>query len=129
MPSGKVLEAWDLNSLPYLASAFFTPPPEALVSSGVSLYAGADYWLVVSPGASDTDVNWAAALGASPYAAGSIAQMLGTGDTWTLHQSSARSAFDVVGVPVPEPASEGLSFIGVCWLQAVCFLGIPNKRR
>ena len=79
---GSTIENWSLNNLPTLGSSFY---PQHLSSNGNTLLiGGVTYWLVATPGASDT---WGA---------------------WNMVNNTTSPAFAVYGMPLqsqntPEP--------------------------
>lgn len=120
-----------ITNLPLTSSNIFlgtilisSPPlPGRLVNlipgTPVSLVAGGQYWLVLSPTASDTDAAWGFSVfpNANPAAISSDG-----GQTFALLLNVA-SAFRINAAPVPEPSI--LALLGA----GVIAIGVRNFRR
>jgi len=120
---GGVLASWSLSGMPPLGAccAVETVTP----SSAILLGSGIRYWLVASPGASDTGLSWAW------NNTGSTGVSLQTNNlgNWSQNPLSTLSAFDVQGDPTPEPASIVLYSIGILAIGGLRMLKARGKRR
>jgi hypothetical protein len=95
---GAVLASATITGLPGLTCCAV----DTIDVSGVSISAGFEYWVVVTPNNIDTDDIWNTGA-ATPFVFGNEVQS-SSGGAWTS-QSSPQNAFDVIGSPTPEPAS------------------------
>ncbi len=86
--------------------------------SAVYLLSGTQYWLVAAAGAPDTTLNWRATTSST----GLIAFNTGSG---FFTQTTNQAAFDVLGGPVPEPATAFLTAGGL----ALILFGFRRRRR
>jgi hypothetical protein len=103
-----------------LASATITGLPgftccsvETITVSGVSISAGTEYWVVVTPNNVDTDDLWNTGA-AIPFVFGNEIQS-SSGGAWTP-QGGPQNAFDVMGTATPEPAGLALGAGGFALL-------------
>ena len=104
------LGSWPVSGQPSFGISSSTPITTISGITGISLDAGGSYFLEVSPGNSDTLDAWN--LNTSGY----TTLIALNGAPFTSAATSA--AFDIIGDPVPEPASLALiagSVSGVFW--------------
>jgi hypothetical protein len=121
---GASIASWNISSLP---SSFTGTTLDSIFVSGVSVTAGAQYWLVVSPtnnigNTSDTDDFW----DTNSNPAGVFGnEQINNGGSWVSLAPYDLAAFDVLGTPVPEPASASLAIAGF----ALVAIGCAKARR
>jgi hypothetical protein len=108
---GAVLASATITGLPGLTCCAV----ETINVSGVSISAGTEYWVVVTPNNVDTDDIWNTGAGV-PFVFGNEIQA-SSGGAWTP-QSSPQNAFDVIGTATPEPAGLALGAGGFALLAA-----------
>jgi hypothetical protein len=103
VPSNVVLRSWTLTGLPAFGS---TNNTVETVNASLFLPAG-QYWIVAQPTGSNTSADWNMA-----YVVGNEAQSP-DGINWHSLSGSGQGAFDVLGSPVPEPATAFLGVVGL----------------
>jgi hypothetical protein len=86
------------------------PPLVGISVTHPLLMAGTNYWLVVAPGATDTNADWNQT---TQDVRGTLAQSTDGGATWSSFGSEPLGAFEVFGDPVavPEPSTLVMSSI------------------
>lgn len=100
------IESWTLNDLQ--SFDFCCTAESVTATTPVILQAGTQYWIVASPGASDTDAVWT-----DTNSEGLIADQDGPNHPFSRGSSSVESAFEVDGNPTPEPAAFLLAAAGI----------------
>lgn len=121
---GAAIASWNISNLPASASGTGL---DTISVSGASVVAGTQYWLIVSPtnnngNASDTDDIWA--TNSNPMGVFGNEE-INNGSGWISLAPYDLAAFDVLGSPVPEPASATLAISGLALLAA----GLAKARR
>ena len=110
---GAVLASATITGLPGLTCCAV----DTITVSGVSISAGTEYWVVVTPNNVDTDDIWNTGA-ATPFVFGNEIQS-SSGGAWTP-QGSPQNAFDVIGTSAaPEPAGLALEAGGFALLAVL----------
>ena len=118
---GTSIASWSISNLP---SSSTGTTLDSISASGVSVTAGAQYWLVVSPtnnngNTSDTDDFWD--TNSNPTGVFGNEE-INNGSGWASLAPYDLAAFDVLGTPltspVPEPASASLAIAGFALIAA-----------
>ena len=110
-PGSSVFESWA-----FVAPPVASPAITNLASIGsVELLAGTQYWLIVAPGASNTNGGWNLGGDGSVYS--TSAYTVDGGTSWTVG-STSEMAFDVQGSSStsPEPSTFALLLLPLAWL-------------
>lgn len=122
---GSILASWSLTNLPTFGTLY--APESILVTNGLTLNANVRYWLIISPGASDTWAAWnrnaTDAGGVDAFSLGGTG--FGLGDASETYGNPALAAFAITGLPVvtelPEPKSAVIFLL--------CAIGIYARYR
>jgi hypothetical protein len=115
---GGILASWNLT-LPSSMLCIIVPDPgscplqSVTPSSPLFLSSGTQYWLVASPTASDTNVDWFLNSTNSTNLS-----KHNSGSGW-VENSGLVGAFDIQGNPAPEPASLSLFMFGFTCLGVI----------
>ena len=115
---GTMLGSWSVSNQPSFGSTDSTLATIAGIS-GIDLSAGAEYFLVVAPGASDTWDTW----NQSTVSTGDLLYSTDGGATWgTNGPGQPLGAFDIIGSAangVPEPITISLFGAGLAGAAAM----------
>ncbi len=118
LPSGITVASWSFSNLPAYTGSSCCALQTQTFSSGSLLAAGTTYWLVASPGGTDTLVGW---MHSSTGGENPLDYYNGAWHTTT----GPAVAFDALGTVTPEPAT------GPLWgiVTSVLFVVLYRRRR
>jgi hypothetical protein len=122
---GGTIESWTLTNLsPVGSGAVETVRPV----SPLPLVSGAEYWLAVMPGASDTAANWGLSNTVPIASPPNAVNYLGTNGAWAFDTTDQfpPAAFAVLGSVIPEPSTWAMTLLGFAGLG---FVGCRQTRR